>query len=107
MFLPNSDALMFPTQKLLGSIKNQVKHVRKPSSVPECLTFHLETLVWRGYSGRPDDKEIAVYILRNARCLKKAKIYRKKNDLRTVKQLKYISKVLTSCQLVIQRQNYP
>ncbi|KAL1217413.1 putative FBD-associated F-box protein [Cardamine amara subsp. amara] len=101
---PNLQALKL-NGKLLGSIRKKRRYVRKPSSVPKCLTFHLESLEWRGYAGRPEDKEIAAYILRNARCLKTAKVsYGKKHNLRIVKELKSLSEVLTSCQLVIQPQ---
>ncbi|XP_010426407.1 PREDICTED: FBD-associated F-box protein At3g49020-like [Camelina sativa] len=41
--------------------------------VPECLLFHLETFMWTKYDWqREDDKEVAIYILKNARLLKKA-----------------------------------
>ncbi|CAA0410300.1 unnamed protein product [Arabidopsis thaliana] len=87
--------------------------VRKPNSVPECLTFHLETLEWQGYAGRPEDKEIAVYILGNALRLNTATISRyfsssrfrhhQKKDLKIVEELKSITKASTSCQLVLQQ----
>ncbi|XP_018461352.2 FBD-associated F-box protein At3g49020-like isoform X1 [Raphanus sativus] len=45
----------------------------QPKRVPECLLLHLETLVWRGYGWeREDEKQVATYILKNARQLKKA-----------------------------------
>lgn len=45
----------------------------QPKCVPECLLFHLETLVWRRYGWqREDEKQVATYILKNARELKKA-----------------------------------
>ncbi|KAG7560167.1 F-box domain [Arabidopsis thaliana x Arabidopsis arenosa] len=44
-----------------------------PKYVPECLLRHLETFVWIGYKWqREDEKEVATYILKNAKCLKKA-----------------------------------
>ncbi|KAG7565008.1 F-box domain [Arabidopsis suecica] len=43
-----------------------------PKCAPECLLFHLETFVWIGYEWqRGDEKEVATYILENARRLKK------------------------------------
>lgn len=87
-----------------------IKH--QPSSVPECLTLHLETLQWLGYAGTPEKKENAVYILENARRLTTAEIarcffsrsprHRRKKDLMIVRELVSISKASTSCQLVIQ-----
>ncbi|CAL9247108.1 unnamed protein product [Arabidopsis halleri] len=45
----------------------------RPKYVPECLLFHLETFVWTRYEWqREDEKEVATYILQNARQLKKA-----------------------------------
>ncbi|CAA7026791.1 unnamed protein product [Microthlaspi erraticum] len=47
-----------------------------PKRVPECLLSHLETLVWTRYAwDREDDKQVATYILENARRLKKATFY--------------------------------
>ncbi|XP_010515571.1 PREDICTED: F-box/FBD/LRR-repeat protein At3g51530-like [Camelina sativa] len=45
----------------------------QPKYVPECLLSHLETFVWRNCNwGREEEKEVATYILRNGRQLKKA-----------------------------------
>ncbi|CAH8341796.1 unnamed protein product [Eruca vesicaria subsp. sativa] len=45
----------------------------QPKCVPECLLLHLETLVWIRYRWqREDEKQVATYILKNARQLKKA-----------------------------------
>ncbi|KAL9831736.1 putative FBD domain-containing protein [Arabidopsis thaliana] len=45
----------------------------KPKCVPGCLLLHLETFMWIGYEWqRRDEKEVATYILRNTRRLKKA-----------------------------------
>ncbi|KAG7564970.1 F-box-like domain superfamily [Arabidopsis suecica] len=49
-----------------------------PKYVPECLLLHLETFVWIGYKWqREDEKEVATYILKNAKCLKKATFFSK------------------------------
>ncbi|XP_010446157.1 PREDICTED: putative FBD-associated F-box protein At5g56820 [Camelina sativa] len=116
---PNLKALKVNNKKPSKSLNDQQTPVSKPDTVPECLTFHLETLEWRGYVGRSEDKEIAEYILENARCLNMAMIsrffpsdhYRHRNglkkDRRIVKELKYIYKASPSCQLVIQRQHNP
>jgi hypothetical protein len=46
----------------------------QPSSVPECLLSSLQIFKWPQYLGRPEDRDIAVYILKNARHLKKTTI---------------------------------
>ncbi|AEE79419.1 putative protein [Arabidopsis thaliana] len=44
----------------------------EPKDVPECLLSQLETFVWRRLDwGREEEKEIATYILKNGRRLKK------------------------------------
>ncbi|XP_010512819.1 PREDICTED: F-box/FBD/LRR-repeat protein At5g56420-like [Camelina sativa] len=37
----------------------------QPSCAPECL-YHLKTFEWRDYEGKPIQKQVAVYILKNA-----------------------------------------
>ncbi|CAL9246609.1 unnamed protein product, partial [Arabidopsis halleri] len=45
----------------------------EPKYVPECLLSHLETFVWIRYDWeREEENEVATYILKNARRLKKA-----------------------------------
>ncbi|KAG7564969.1 Glutamyl-tRNA reductase N-terminal domain superfamily [Arabidopsis suecica] len=52
-----------------------------PKCVAECLLFHLEKLLWIGYEWQQgDEKEVATYILENARCLKKATFSTKRID---------------------------
>nr|VDC79429.1 unnamed protein product [Brassica rapa] len=54
------------------------KHIEypwgKPSSVPECLLFHLNTFEWNFYNGCREEKKMVAYILRHAKRLKSAKI---------------------------------
>ncbi|CAH8367420.1 unnamed protein product [Eruca vesicaria subsp. sativa] len=45
-------------------------HWRGPSSVPECLMFHLHTFEWKNYNAKDEEKKIVAYILNNARQLK-------------------------------------
>ncbi|KAJ4902906.1 F-box/FBD/LRR-repeat protein [Raphanus sativus] len=47
----------------------------QPSCVPECLLFHLKTFEWIDYTGKEDDKEVAVYILKSARRLETATVF--------------------------------
>ncbi|XP_020873182.1 FBD-associated F-box protein At5g38590-like isoform X2 [Arabidopsis lyrata subsp. lyrata] len=46
----------------------------QPSHVPECLLSSLQIFNWSRYLGSPEEGDIAVYILKNARQLKKATI---------------------------------
>ncbi|KAG7565038.1 FBD domain [Arabidopsis suecica] len=46
----------------------------QPSSVPKCLSSHLEIFEWDGYRGREYEKELIRYILENSKCLKTAGI---------------------------------
>ncbi|CAN7006146.1 unnamed protein product [Brassica rapa subsp. trilocularis] len=75
-------------------------------SVPECLSFHLENLQWSGYGGTLNEREAAVYILKNAHFLKTATISLQKTSMDNgqimMKDLRSISKASASCQLVIE-----
>ena len=83
-----------------------------PSSVPECLSFHLKTFGWNCYKGKEEEQEIVLHILQNAPCLKTAKIsvyssghrFGEKELLR-IKELESVPKGSTSCQLVIRLTN--
>ncbi|RID69351.1 hypothetical protein BRARA_C01449 [Brassica rapa] len=83
--------------------------VCNPSSVPECLSFYLQTFKWRCYRGKMEEKEVVRYILQNARCLKTATIYvsscRKKKERLKIKELKSMPKASTSCLLVTRRRS--
>ncbi|XP_010443337.2 PREDICTED: F-box/FBD/LRR-repeat protein At5g56420-like isoform X1 [Camelina sativa] len=46
----------------------------QPSCVPECLLFNLKSFEWRHYEGREEEKEIVMYILKNAKRLVTATI---------------------------------
>ncbi|XP_020882518.1 F-box/FBD/LRR-repeat protein At3g26920-like [Arabidopsis lyrata subsp. lyrata] len=77
----------------------------KPKNVPECLLLHLETFLWTCYEARVEDEiEVAKYILRNARRLKKAtfsKIEIKPSKrVEMVEELKSVVRASNSCQLV-------
>ncbi|KAL0793751.1 hypothetical protein Bca101_065128 [Brassica carinata] len=47
----------------------------QPRHVPECLLLHLKTFEWRDYEGTEVEKEVAVYVLNNAKRLVTATIY--------------------------------
>ncbi|CAF2121338.1 unnamed protein product [Brassica napus] len=75
-------------------------------SVPECLSFNLENLQWSGYGGTLNEREAAVYILKNAHFLKTATISLQKTSMDNgqimMLDLRSISKASASCQLVIE-----
>ncbi|CAA7055567.1 unnamed protein product [Microthlaspi erraticum] len=75
----------------------------QPTTVPECLLSSLETFNWSGYLGRPQERDIAIYILKNARCLKTVKIlseacFVSRDDM--LKELALCPRASTTCQLV-------
>ncbi|KAF3576137.1 hypothetical protein DY000_02032273, partial [Brassica cretica] len=58
----------------------KVRKVRKvrwiqPRRVPVCLFLHLKSFEWRDYEGTKVEKEVAIYILNNAKRLVTAAIY--------------------------------
>ncbi|EOA38751.1 hypothetical protein CARUB_v10010928mg [Capsella rubella] len=59
-----------------------------PECVPECLLFHLEKLLWKGFNWQQEDEEeVATYILENARRLKEAAFFVKRIDPKEVEKL--------------------
>ncbi|KAJ4907191.1 putative FBD-associated F-box protein [Raphanus sativus] len=74
-----------------------------PSSVPECLSSSLEAFEWIGYEGRKEEKEVAAFILRSGRCLKKVTISSKSTDsdkkLEMLKDLSLSFRRSPTCQL--------
>ncbi|KAJ4909984.1 FBD-associated F-box protein [Raphanus sativus] len=85
----------------------------QPKCVPECLLLHLETLVLTNYKcKREEEKQVATYILKNARQLKKATFSPMYIDPRELEQLEKRREMLnelasvirasTSCHLVFE-----
>ncbi|CAH8267945.1 unnamed protein product [Arabidopsis lyrata] len=85
----------------------------RPKYVPECLLFHLETFVWTRYEWqREDEKDVATYILKNARQLKKATFITKSIIPENLKKLEKRMEILNqlacearaskSCRLVFE-----
>ncbi|VYS68629.1 unnamed protein product [Arabidopsis thaliana] len=73
--------------------------------VPECLLSSLQTLKWSRYFGRQQDRDIAVYILKNARHLKTATILADTDEhdvpnLQMIKELALSPRASVICQLV-------
>ncbi|WZY75723.1 hypothetical protein YC2023_022107 [Brassica napus] len=75
----------------------------EPKSVPECLISSLETLKWVNYQGTEEEKEVAAFILRNGRCLKKVAISSEATDsdkkLEMLKELSLFSRRSPNCHL--------
>uniref|UniRef100_A0A1J3ITT4 Putative FBD-associated F-box protein n=1 Tax=Noccaea caerulescens TaxID=107243 RepID=A0A1J3ITT4_NOCCA len=82
-------------------------HWRGPSSVPECLLFHLHTFNWKQYSTEDEGMKIVAYILKNARQLKTASIsawkYCSKDEQsQKISELVSLPRASSSCQLVVE-----
>ncbi|ESQ47064.1 hypothetical protein EUTSA_v10027772mg [Eutrema salsugineum] len=91
--------------------RNKMVCWNQPSSVPECLLSSLQILNWSRYFGRPQDRDIAVYILRNACHLKKATFLADTQeyyvpDLKMLKELTLSSRASSTCELVFVEE-YP
>ncbi|KAF2599956.1 hypothetical protein F2Q68_00008022 [Brassica cretica] len=75
----------------------------EPKSVPECLISSLETLKWVKYEGTEEQKEVAAFIIRNGRCLKKVAISSETTDsdkkLEMLKELSLFSRRSPNCHL--------
>ncbi|KAG7538180.1 FBD domain [Arabidopsis suecica] len=79
----------------------------QPSSVPDCLQFHLSTFEWKYYNGRREEKKVVAYILKNARQLKTAIFSTKDSHLqekqsqKKLKELVSLPRASSSCQLLM------
>ncbi|VYS68628.1 unnamed protein product [Arabidopsis thaliana] len=85
--------------------RNDIVCWNQPSSVLECLLSSLKILNWSAYFGRPQDRGIAVYILKKACHLKTATFLTDKriNDVRRLKMIKELRlspRASSTCQLV-------
>ncbi|KAG2315499.1 hypothetical protein Bca52824_018621 [Brassica carinata] len=84
---------------------NDMGFWNQPSSIPECLLSSLEILNWIGYFGRPQDRDIAVYILKNARRLSTATFWANTTEhdvpnLEMIKELTLSCRASSTCELV-------
>ncbi|KAJ0230801.1 FBD-associated F-box protein [Hirschfeldia incana] len=78
---------------------------KQPSLVPQCLLSSLQIFSWRGYFGRSQERDIAVYILKNACFLKKVTIFAdivqySVPHLKMIKELAFSSGASSTCELV-------
>ncbi|EOA17792.1 hypothetical protein CARUB_v10006186mg [Capsella rubella] len=73
----------------------------QPSSVPKCLSSHLEILEWREYKGTKTEKKLAKYILGQARHLKMATFTSKSREKHHMfNKLKSVPICSKACELV-------
>ncbi|CAA7055565.1 unnamed protein product [Microthlaspi erraticum] len=77
----------------------------QPSHVPECLLSSLQFFKWSQYSGRPQERDIAVYMLKNACRLEKVTILADTRELYVsnlcmIKELTLSSRASSTCELV-------
>ncbi|XP_010507328.1 PREDICTED: FBD-associated F-box protein At3g49020-like [Camelina sativa] len=78
----------------------------QPTCVPECLLFHLETFLWTGYEWQlEDEKEVATYILKNARRLKKATLSTKPIESKELEKLEKRRQMLNELTIVVRASN--
>ncbi|EOA26128.1 hypothetical protein CARUB_v10019553mg [Capsella rubella] len=78
----------------------------EPKYVPECLLSHLETFVWEEYAwDRQEEQEVAAYILRNAKQLKKATISTNPIAVNDLKKLEGRRKMLKELASVVRASN--
>ncbi|XP_010431289.1 PREDICTED: FBD-associated F-box protein At3g52670-like [Camelina sativa] len=74
----------------------------EPKYVPECLLSHLETFVWEKYAwDRQEEQEVATYILRYAKQLKKATISTNPINSKKLKKLEERRKMLKELASVV------
>ncbi|ESQ33567.1 hypothetical protein EUTSA_v10009391mg, partial [Eutrema salsugineum] len=82
---------------------NEMVCWNQPSSVPQCLLSSLQILNWSRYFGRPQERDIAVYILKNACRLKTATILANTkyhvSNLEMIKDLTLSSRASSTCEL--------
>ncbi|CAA0385549.1 unnamed protein product [Arabidopsis thaliana] len=83
------------------------EHWEEPSSVPQCLLFHLNIFEWKYYNAGDEEKKVVAYILKNARQLKTATfsaasyLYPKEERSRELNELVYMARASSSCQLLL------
>ncbi|RID47131.1 hypothetical protein BRARA_I03752 [Brassica rapa] len=77
----------------------------QPTTVPECLLSSLQRLRWSKYTGDPQERDLVVYILKNALHLKTATIEPYELDVpkfEMLKELELSSRASAVCQLMFE-----
>ncbi|EOA24012.1 hypothetical protein CARUB_v10017226mg [Capsella rubella] len=99
-FLKLTDKRNFLNDDLVGCKWNEPKYI------PECLLSQLETFVWRKFDWRrEEEKEVATYILKNARRLKQATFSTKTIKSKELNKLTERRKVLKELDGVVRASN--
>ncbi|CAL9246344.1 unnamed protein product [Arabidopsis halleri] len=83
--------------------KNDMVYWNQPSTVPECILLSLQTLNCSGYAGTPEERDLAVYILKNVVHLKTTTISSVEVEVpkfEMIKELALSPRASTTCQLV-------
>ncbi|CAF2329769.1 BnaA10g10640D [Brassica napus] len=74
-----------------------------PSTVPACMLSSLQIFNWSAYSGVPGERDLAIYMLKNASHLKTATILSDECDipeLEMLKELAFSSRASTTCEFI-------
>ncbi|CAF1764312.1 unnamed protein product [Brassica napus] len=74
-----------------------------PSTVPACMLSSLQIFNWSAYSGVPGERDLAIYMLKNASHLKTATIWSDECDipeLEMLKELAFSSRASTTCEFM-------
>ncbi|XP_024014454.1 FBD-associated F-box protein At4g10400 [Eutrema salsugineum] len=86
---------------------NGVRLWNQPSTVPECMLSSLQTFKFSGYLGRPEERDLVIYVLKNAHHLKTATILSKdylfEENPDMIQELALSPRASTDCQLVLDR----
>ncbi|CAA7049574.1 unnamed protein product [Microthlaspi erraticum] len=111
LLLQNSPNLkvLFIHQLMYDYLEDLPLSWNQPSSVPGCLSTHLEIFEWKDYGGRSEEQQVARYIFANSKCLKRAGITMKstcnmKDKKKMMKEIESMSRVSTSSQLLFSTQ---
>ncbi|XP_020885476.1 F-box/FBD/LRR-repeat protein At5g56420-like [Arabidopsis lyrata subsp. lyrata] len=100
----------YPTGSVFFQLNHWMAVDRKggwiqPSFVPECLLLNIKTFEWRDYEGREEEKQMAMYILKNARRLLTATIdldsVKLSRRLKVIEELVFASRGSRACKLTV------
>ncbi|XP_024014625.1 FBD-associated F-box protein At4g10400-like isoform X2 [Eutrema salsugineum] len=68
---------------------NGVVFWNQPSTVPECMLSSLQTFKFSGYLvGRPEERDLMIYVLKNAHRLENARIYSEDHEFETLDMIR-------------------
>ncbi|XP_019085544.1 PREDICTED: FBD-associated F-box protein At3g49020-like [Camelina sativa] len=111
LMLPSSPKLQIlklndSRRKYLDKDKLADRKWNQPKCVPECLLFHLETFVWTRYEWQQEEEhEVATYILKNVRRLKKATLSTYPIESKELEKLEKRREMLNELASVVRASN--